>query len=143
MPDERRETIRPATETDIPRLATLFETVFGQRRDERIWRWKYFDPLRSSLSVVCEAAGTIVAHCGGVAVEFVDHGKRYAAYQLVDFMSTRAYAGGVGAGGIFVRTADWFFRHAREMGVKWVYWFPGERHRLVGQRLLGYPALEP
>jgi len=143
MPVDAGETIRAATESDIPRIASLFEEVFRETRDERMWRWKYFHPSRRSLSVVCEVKGRLVAHCGGVDVEFVDRDRRYGAYQLVDFMSSRAYAGGIGAGGVFIRTADWFFRRARALGVKWVYGFPGERHRLVGQQLLGYPSLEP
>ncbi|MGA7615628.1 MAG: GNAT family N-acetyltransferase [Thermoanaerobaculia bacterium] len=139
MPDKPQEIIRPAVESDIPKLGDLFEEVFGARRDENVWRWKYFDNPRGSASFVCEAGGRIVAHCAGTPVRFRDHRSEYPALQSVDFMSSAKYAGGIGRGGVFVRTVKAFFDYHCGAGkVPLVYGFPGERHRVLGERVLGY-----
>ncbi|HUP64628.1 MAG TPA: hypothetical protein VM557_05055 [Thermoanaerobaculia bacterium] len=138
------ETFRVPTTADIPRLQTLFEEVFREERDERIWRWKYFDNPRGQTSLVCEAAGRVIAHCGGIPVRFRDYDSDSVALQSVDFMSSPSYPGGSGRGGVFVRTADRFFAtFCGPAKVPLVYGFPGERHRILGERVLGYRPVEP
>ena len=108
-----------------------------------MWAWKYFGE-RSSVSYVCQAEGRIVAHCGGIPVQVRDGRAEYTAFQSVDFMSSPSYAGGAGGGGVFVRTVRRMFEECcGPTRAPLVYGFPGERHRLVGERLLGYTALEP
>lgn len=137
------EEIRVATPADIPLIRTLFRGVFGADRGDELWEWKYFDPARPGLSVVCRAGGRIVAHCGGIPVTLRHRESgRAGAMQSVDFMSSRTYPGGTGAGGVFVRTARRFFAEAAERGVTLLYGFPGERHRLLGEQLLGYVPVE-
>lgn len=137
------EVIRPATSSDIAALGILFREVFGVERPESIWRWKYFDNPRGCASYVCDAGGVLVAHCGGTAVMVDDGGIRYPAFQSVDFMSSPAYPGGVGKGGVFVRTAEAFFRRYCSPDLfALVYGFPGERHRRLGERVLGYTPIE-
>jgi hypothetical protein len=138
-----REIIRPAEPDDIPLLSTLFHEAFGDERHPAVWAWKYFGE-RSSVSYVCEAEGRIVAHCGGIPVQFRDGRAQYTAYQSVDFMSSPSYVGGAGGGGVFVRTVRRMFEECcGPTRTPLVYGFPGERHRMVGERLLGYTALEP
>lgn len=138
-----REIIRPAEPDDIPLLSALFHEAFGTERHPAVWAWKYFGE-RSSVSYVCEADGRIVAHCGGIPVQFRDGGAQYTAFQSVDFMSSPSYAGGAGGGGVFVRTVRRMFEECcGPTRAPLVYGFPGERHRMVGERLLGYTALEP
>lgn len=136
------EVIREATAADIPALNTLFLEVFQQSRPEEVWRWKYFDRSRHA-STIFEADGRIVAHCGGVVVDVIDGNRRYRAMQSTDFMSSGNFPGGLGAGGVFVRTVREFFRRHSSGGIEMLYGFPGERHRLLGERLLGYRAVEP
>lgn len=144
MPAERRETIRPAVVSDAAGLSRLFGEVFGTHRAEEVWRWKYFSNPRGTASYVCEADGRLVAHCGGVPVRFRDFDREYTAIQSVDFMSSPSYAGGIGGGGVFVRTANRFFEAYCGPGTApMVYGFPGERHRILGERLLGYHPVEP
>ena len=145
MPGDVTEVVRRATRDDIPGLAALFLEVFREEREERVWSWKFFDEARPGASFVCEAGGRIVAHCGGTPVRFRDGSSEYPAFQSVDFMSSSAYAGGIGGGGVFVRTVHEFFRQMCGEGGKaqLVYGFPGERHRLLGERLLGYSPIEP
>lgn len=140
---DRREIIRPATAADVPALSALFEEVFGKRRDDSVWMWKLFDNPRGSVSFVCEADDRLVAHCAGLPVRFRDYHREYPALQSVDFMSSQRYAGGLGRGGVFVRTAEKFF-HAccGPTAVPLVYGFPGERHRVLGEKLLGYRSVE-
>lgn len=138
-----REVIRVTTREDIPELQRLFTEVFGAARDERVWSWKYFDHPLGSRSVVVEAGGRLVAHCGGTTVHMLDGAERYKAMQSVDFMSTRNYPGGAGRGGVFVRMVDYFFRSfCGPDTVPLLYGFPGERHRLLGERVLGYQPVE-
>lgn len=137
MPVDER--VRRATPEDIPALSELFSEVFGQQRAERVWHWKFFEHPVGASSWVFEAEGRIVAHCGSTAVSFSSHGRKTMALQLVDFMSHPRYSGGIGAGGIFARTTTAMFRDAlSRTDAELLYGFPGERHRLVGERLLGY-----
>lgn len=137
------EIIRPADRGDIPQLQRLFAEVFGHERHPSVWDWKYFDHPLGGRSMVVEADGRIVAHCGGTAVSFADRAERYQAMQSVDFMSSRRYAGGVGRGGVFARMVAAFFQEfCGPDAVRLLYGFPGERHRLVGERILGYRPVE-
>lgn len=139
-----RERVRPATEHDIPALSALFKEAFNSERSERVWLWKLFANPLGSASFVCEADGRIVTHCAGTAVIFIDGPMRYRALQSVDFMSSPSYAGGLGRGGAFVRTARGFFDTYCGPGrASLVYGFPGERHRILGETLLGYRPIEP
>jgi hypothetical protein len=137
------ERIRPALPSDIPGLNALFREVFGQEREASIWKWKFSNPFGSE-SWVCESGGEIVAHCGALAVEMQEGGRTVKAYQLVDFMSSARYAGGLGAGGVFARTTAAMFGKIVSTGsARLLYGFPGERHRVVGERLLGYRTVCP
>lgn len=138
-----KEIIRPAVPSDLPALGVLFEEVFGAPRLPAVWRWKYFDNPRGVTSMVCEAQGRIVSHCGGTPVRFRDYGAELVALQSVDFMSSPTYPGGIGRGGVFVRTAERFFSaYCGPAKIPLVYGFPGERHRLLGEKLLGYRPVE-
>jgi len=144
MPADPREIIRPARESDIPGLSVLFREVFNAERTNELWRWKLFQNPRGFASFVCEADGRIVAHCAGVPVRFIDFEREYVALQSVDFMSSPTYLGGIGRGGVFVRTVEQFFRtYCGPSAIPMVYGFPGERHRVLGERLLGYRSVEP
>jgi len=137
-----REEIRTPTPADIPALSAIFSEVFGEVRDPEVWMWKYFsrDPHASK---ICTLDGRIVAHCGGVAVRVKDGQHEYGALQSTDFMSSPNYAGGLGGGGIFIRTVRAFFKEYCESGrFPMLYGFPGERHRVLGEKLLGYRPVE-
>src|SRR5687767_12330468 len=109
MPADSVEVIRPSTRADIPALSALFEEVFGLHRQASVWEWKYFSNPRGTTSMVCEAGGRLVAHAGGTPVRFRDFEREYVALQSVDFMSSPTHAGGIGRGGVFIRTAERFF----------------------------------
>jgi len=137
------ETYRVATRKDIPALSRLFREVFGIDREEKIWEWKLFSNPRGSASFLCEAEGRVVSHCAGVPVAFRDGANSYRALQSVDFMSSPAYSGGIGGGGVFVRTVRGFFDTFCGPGkAPLLYGFPGERHRMLGEQLLGYRSIE-
>jgi hypothetical protein len=143
MPVERGETIRPASRADIPRLSALFREAFGHDRPAEIWEWKYFSNPLGTFSFVCDAGDRIVAHCGGTPIRVVDGSRRYLALQSVDFCASPTYPGGLGAGGVFARTVLAFFAKYCGRDASLVYGFPGERHRLFGERVLGYSGIEP
>lgn len=138
------ERVRRAEVSDIPELSRLFTSVFAQNREDEVWRWKYFSHPIGAWSFVFEADGKIVAHCGATAVRFRAHEREILAMQLVDFMSRPDFPGGIGGGGPFARTTTAMFRTIlNTTQVRLLYGFPGERHRLVGQRLLGYRTAGP
>ncbi|HVR42635.1 MAG TPA: hypothetical protein VMS56_04250 [Thermoanaerobaculia bacterium] len=144
MPADAAEVFRPSRPEDASALSRLFEEVFGHARDPVHWGWKYFRNPRGTTSWVCEASGRLVAHCGGAPVRFRDYAREYLALQSVDFMSSPSHPGGIGRGGVFVRTAERFFAaYCGPRKVPLVYGFPGERHRILGERLLGYRPVEP
>lgn len=133
------ERIRRSRPDDAPALSALFQLVFGHERPERVWHWKFFGHPVGAWSWVFEADGEIVAHCGAIAVRFSSEGRAILALQLVDFMSNPRYPGGLGAGGVFARMTTTMFRDIlSRTDAKLLYGFPGERHRLVGERVLGY-----
>lgn len=137
------ETVRRSRREDIPGLQALFVEAFGHERDASVWEWKYFDNPRGNYGFVCQAGDRIVAHCAGLPVRFRDFERSLSAFASVDFMSSPSYAGGLGGGGVFVRTVRRFFEEA--CGVQatpLLFGFPGERHRVLGERLLGYRPIE-
>lgn len=137
------EIIRRATESDIPRLDALFRDVFHEERPESVWLWKFFRNPAGTFSYLCEADGRVIAHCGGAPVRFHAYAEPAVALQSVDFMSSPSYAGGVGGGGVFVRMVRAFFSdYCGPDTIPVVYGFPGERHRLLGERILGYRPVE-
>lgn len=137
------EIIRRATESDIPQLNALFHDVFHEERPESVWLWKFFRNPAGTFSYLCEADGRVIAHCGGAPVRFRAYAQPVVALQSVDFMSSPTYAGGVGGGGVFVRMVRAFFNDfCGPETVPVVYGFPGERHRLLGERILGYRPVE-
>ena len=137
------EKIRPSTERDIPALNALFKKVFREERAPQVWEWKYFRNPRGNFSFLAEADGRVISHCGGTPVIFRDGGETRLALQSVDFMSDPAYPGGLGSGGVFARMVKAFFaQYCGPSAVTMVYGFPGERHRLFGERVLGYAPVE-
>ena len=137
--------VRKTTEEDIPALGKLFSTVFGSPRDEQVWRWKYFDNPWGTHSWVAEDGdGNLIFHCGGTPVPFQDGQTRTIALQLTDFMKAPRQADGIGPGGSFARTTAAFFHDVIETGAATIFYgFPGERHRLAGEKLLDYRTAFP
>lgn len=144
MPAEAAiERLRPARSGDDASLTALFRDVFGSERSTAWWRWKYEAHPVGSVSIVCEARGTIVGHCGGTMIRFRVGGEEVPAIQLVDVMTSSAWSSGSGGGSVFAKTTLAFFRASHEAGIRLLYGFPGERHRLAGERLLGYRTVGP
>jgi len=141
--DGSAEIVRRSRREDIPALQALFAEAFGHERPAGVWEWKYFDNPRGHAGFVCQAGDRIVAHCAGLPSRFRDFEQSFTAYSSVDFMSSPTYAGGVGGGGVFIRTVRRFYNDCCGVGgAPLLYGFPGERHRILGERLLGYRPVE-
>lgn len=141
--DQAMEVVRRSRREDIPALQVLFGEAFGHGRPAEVWEWKYFANPRGIASYLCQAGDRVVAHCAGLPTKFRDVEKSFTAYSLVDFMSSPTYPGGVGGGGVFVRTVRRFYAECCGVNaVPLLYGFPGERHRILGERLLGYRPIE-
>ncbi len=144
MPAESTsEIVRPSAPGDAGALSALFRETFGIDRPLQLWWWKYWNNPNGAMSWVYESKGTIVAHAGAVTPILRTGEKSGRAMQLVDFMSRRDFPGGLGPGSPFAKTTVALFTQAcRNPQIRIAYGFPGERHRLVGERILGYRPAE-
>jgi hypothetical protein len=118
--------IRQFREGDEYGVRALFELVFGKELHEEEWLWKYrFSPWGSA-STVAIKDGLIIAHYGGVRLQFCEGQRNYMAYQLCDVMTHPSYrALSLLKKGTFVKTAL-LFGDLETMDL--VFGFPSERH---------------
>lgn len=132
--------IRPLREGDEAGIASLFAEVFGQPLALSTWRWKYLRGDETPPVMVGEEDGRIVCHYGAIRSTLVAEGVPQTAYAIVDVMCERRHQGR----GIFRRAAGEFFARFCEGGrAALIYGFPGERHRRLGEILLGYTPIAP
>lgn len=118
--------------------------MFGEPRLPEVWTWKYFANEQGTHSWVADTGDRLVFHCGATPVPFRTHGTLGTALQLTDFMKDPGYADGIGPGGAFVRTTSAFFADVVERrSADLMYGFPGERHRLAGEKILDYKTAFP
>ncbi len=89
--------IRHYCPADAPESLALVNQVLGISRDAHYWDWKFHqNPAGPALSCVVERDGKIVAHLGGLPVQFVVDGKVRRGVQDVDQVvdpSTRTFRG--------------------------------------------------
>lgn len=132
--------IRAARAGDETGIASLFGEVFGQSLSLSTWRWKYLRGDEPPPVMIGEEDGRIVCHYGAVRATLMTEGVASTAYAIVDVMCARRYQGR----GIFRRAAREFFARYCEGGrAALIYGFPGERHRRLGEILLGYTPVAP
>jgi hypothetical protein len=127
---------RPGDEAGI---VALFREVFASELAIPTWRWKYLRGVEPAPVVVGEDGGRIVCHYGGIRSTLVADGEETIAYAIVDVMCERLHQGR----GIFRRAAKRFFEAFCEGRAALIYGFPGERHRRLGEILLGYRPVAP
>lgn len=127
---------RPGDEAGI---VALFREVFASELAIGTWRWKYLRGEEPAPVVLGEDDGRIVCHYGGIRSTLVADGEESVAYAIVDVMCERLHQGR----GIFRRAAKRFFETFCEGRAALIYGFPGERHRRLGEILLGYRPVAP
>lgn len=128
--------IRPATEHDEEGIRTLFKICFGKELSHEDWLWKYKRSYLGSSSVIAEDNGNIVAHYGGIKIQFYSSGKILNAYQGCDVMTHPGYRARLFTKrGVVVKIAEAFYK-ANPM--EFIFGFPSERHGKLMQLQLGW-----
>jgi hypothetical protein len=133
---------RAATAADRPGLFRLFEAAFGQAADPATWEWKYDRNPHPATSVVSLLDGEIVGFFGGVGTRYRGQQGDLPGIAAADVM-THPLHRRLGRFSLFVETGLEFFRIAAAAGAPFVFGFPNERARLIGERSLDYRSVEP
>lgn len=73
-----------ASPNDWPQIGALFETVFKQNFDTKLWRWKYGEGRGHA--VIAFRGDQVIAHYGGMYRDILLEGRREWAMQVGDVM---------------------------------------------------------
>ena len=133
-------TVRPYCPADEQSVLSLWKAAFKKEMDPRLWQWKYMDnPYGHRIMLCVSEEGLLVALYGGIPYKANQDGRIVEIINLMDLMSHPDYRGE----GLFVRTGKIFFdTYCRPDGASFVCGFPGEYHFVLGEKYLGYRALE-
>ncbi|HEY4231406.1 MAG TPA: GNAT family N-acetyltransferase, partial [Thermoanaerobaculia bacterium] len=136
--------IREAAAADAPGIRALIERVFGLPMTEEEWRWKFQenpDGWRGVVGVNDED-GRIVGHYAGWGMRFLLDGAEKRIYSVGDVATDPSARALGGRRGVFRAMAEAFFESVASE-VPFCFGFPGARHRLVSERLVGSRTLFP
>jgi hypothetical protein len=133
---------RAAEPADRPALFRLFENAFGAPADPRIWEWKYDRNPNPAPSAVALLDGEVVGFYGGWGTRYRGREGNRPGVAAVDVMTEPAVKT-LGLHGLFAGLGEAFCGLCREAGIPFYFGFPNERHRLAGERILGYVSVEP
>jgi hypothetical protein len=131
--------IRSYQSGDEEDILHLFTTVFRQELPLAVWRWKYLRNDASPPVYVAEEEQQIVCHYGALCQRLAWEGKDVLGWDIVDVMCHPHYQGR----GLFRRAAQAFIAQLCQTNGTLIYGFPGERHRRLGERLIGYEPITP
>jgi hypothetical protein len=134
--------VRAAVPSDRPALLALFRTAFGEDASAEDWAWKYDLNPNPAASAVAIVDGTIAGFYGGFGTRYRGAGGDVPGVSAVDVMTDPA-ARRLGRHAVFKELGEGYCRLNREAGAPFYFGFPHERHRVLGERLLGYRAVEP
>jgi hypothetical protein len=134
--------IRPATAADAPGIRDLIERVFGTPMPEEEWRWKFERNPDGWRGVVGVRDGRIVGNYAGWGMRFLVDGEPRLLYAVGDVATDPAARGLGGRRGVFRAMAEAFFESV-EAEVPFCFGFPGSRHNVVSERIVGSRTLLP
>ena len=126
--------IRPATAEDEAGILRLFSLVFQSEMSSAVWRWKYLRDSNAPPAFVAEEDGEIVSHYGTIRQRVHWHGTEHYAWDAIDVMAHPRKQGR----GLFRQTVLAFMRGLCEGQGLFLYGFPTERHKRLGELLVGY-----
>ncbi|HXX81142.1 MAG TPA: GNAT family N-acetyltransferase [Thermodesulfovibrionales bacterium] len=128
--------IRAIKEGDEEGIRSLFSACFGKELSREEWVWKYRrSPWGATASVAVEG-GEIVAHYGGIRMEFFFRGRIFHVYQPCDVMTHPRYRARIfSRKGAMVRAAEHFYA---TNPMDFAFGFASERHSILGTKQLGY-----
>ena len=121
-------------------IVRLFATVFQHELPLPLWQWKYLRNGDLPPVYVAEEEQQIVCHYGALCQRLAWEGKEVLGWDIVDVMCHPRYQGR----GLFRRAAQEFIAQLRALSNSvLIYGFPGERHRRLGEHLVGYEPIVP
>lgn len=127
--------IRALKKGEEKSIRDLFGLVFGNQFYEDEWEWKYRRSPWGSASTVAVHDGKIIAHYGGVRLQFLQGDTYYVAYQICDVMSHPGYrAMFLARRGAMVRAAELY---ESSIPMDFAFGFPSERHARLATIQLG------
>lgn len=126
--------IRPARVEDEAGILRLFSLVFRSEMSPAVWRWKYLRGEPALSAFVAEENGEIVCHYGTIRQRVSWQGQEHDAWDVIDVMAHPRQQGR----GLFRQTVQTFMREVCERQGLFLYGFPTERHKRLGELLVGY-----
>ena len=134
--------VRPAVPADRPRLLALFRAAFGSEASADDWSWKYDRNPNPAVSALAAIDGKIVGFYGAFGTRYRGAGGDFPGVSAVDVMTDPA-ARTLGRRALFQELGEGYCRLNRAVGAPFYFGFPHERHRVLGEKLLGYRSVEP
>lgn len=129
--------IRTYAPGDEQGICRLFFTVFHLELPLTVWRWKYLRGGNPPPAFVAEEEGQIVCHFGAIRQRLVWQETEGWGFDCVDVMAHPRLQGQ----GLFRRTVQAFMRELCENQSWFMYGFPTDRHRRLGEILVGYEPI--
>jgi Acetyltransferase (GNAT) domain len=133
--------VRRAETSDRPALSRLFASVFGSPRSPLEWEWKYDRNPSTAASVGAFDDGEAIGFFGGFATRFVGGGIDLPGVSGVDVMTSPA-ARRLGRHGVYREMGLRFVEENRALGIPFYFGFPNDRHRIAGEKILGFRTVE-
>ena len=134
--------IREAVAADSEGIRLLFERVFGTPMSAEEWRWKFELDPDGWYGIVGVHGGRIVGNYAGWGMRFLIDGEPRLLYSVGDVATDPSVRGLGGRRGIFRAMADAFF-DAVAGRVPFCFGFPGARHLVISERIVGSRTLFP
>ena len=134
--------LRPAVPADRSALLAVFRAAFGADPMAETWAWKYDRCPHPAESAVAVVDGTIAGFFGGIGTRYRGAEGDVPGVATVDVMTLPSVRR-LGRSLVFRKLGEFYFRLNAEAGAPFVFGFPNERHRILGERLLDYRPVEP
>jgi hypothetical protein len=132
---------RPATKDDLPALRALFRAAFSSELAEDDWLWKYHAGPNPSRSILALDGDRAIGFYGGWGTRYIGAEGVFPGASATDVMTDPA-ARALGHKALFKEMGEAYCVLNAEAGAPFYFGFPHERARIVGERLLGYRAVE-
>ncbi|MGE0086278.1 MAG: GNAT family N-acetyltransferase [Desulfococcaceae bacterium] len=131
--------IRPYQKEDAEEVISLWNLVFGKEMSRDIWNWKYTNnPYGYNILLCVSENKTVAVFYGGISYTANCMGQTVKIANLMDVMAHPEHRGWM-----FIKTVKAYYdTYGSPEKLTFLYGFPGEKHYIIGQKLLRYKKLE-